>query len=68
MTGQSYETQTAIRETVQEYLEKPKVISLRKIAEYVEKKIGVRPSPTTIARLLREQDYDRTSAIWEKKT
>lgn len=67
MSGQPFENQRLLRDTVKEYLEKNGMTSLRKIAAYVEHKTGIKPAPTTIGRLVRSNGYSRPKTAWEKK-
>ena len=66
MSGRTFKEQVIIRKYVADYLEKYGITSLRKIANYVEKKTGETPAPGTIGRLVREYGYDREPVEWQK--
>jgi len=65
MAGITFEQQIQIRDAIKEYLDKNGVTSLRLIADYVKQKTGMRPSPNTISRHVREAGYKRSG--WERE-
>lgn len=66
MSGLTYEEQTSVRDSIKAYLEDNGMTSLRKIAVHVEAETGISPSPSTIARLVREFGYEITTTQWKK--
>ncbi len=70
MSNRNLDDQKTISEAVKNYVELNGITTTRQIAEFVESEIGIKPSPTTIAAVLKKLGYSATRQsgfFWERK-
>ncbi len=68
MPSRTFQEQMIIRQTISEYLEANGMTSLRKIAAFIKEEVDYQVSPSTIARLVRDEGYEiGVETQWYKK-